>query len=75
MSERKIDRLRALMVAEDWPAALSLAAKFPRLGEHEERITRGDAACKRPDFYRQIKRDPAALVADGIAALRERYDG
>lgn len=71
---KKIDELRAYMRAGNWRAALSLAAKFPRLGDHKVRIQRAWEAYARPDFQRQLGRDPAALIADGIAALHERYD-
>lgn len=71
--ETKLSKLLAYMEAEDWRAALKLAASFGRLGEHEVRIRKGWEACARPDFQRQIGRDPEAIVADGIEALKERY--
>ncbi len=73
MAEKKIDQLRALMAAGDWRAALAMAAKFKRNGEHAHAITRAYDAYQRPDFQRQIGRDPERLIADGIAALEARY--
>ena len=73
MPPKKIETLRAYMAAGDWRAALRLAAAFPRLGEHKARIERGWEAAARPDFQRQLGRNPEVLMADGIAALRERY--
>jgi len=73
MGERKIDTLVSLMRTGDWPAALSLASKFPRLGPHGAAIKRAHAACCWPDFYRQLGRDPEGLVRTGIQALKERY--
>ena len=70
---RKIDTLRRLIAAGDWRRALRLAAAFPRLGDHAVAIRRGWSAASNPDFYRQIGKNPDALVAAGIAALRERY--
>jgi hypothetical protein len=70
---RKIDALRAYMAAEEWDAALRLAASWPRLGAHELAIRRGWEACARPAFQRQLGRCPVALRDAGIAALRERY--
>jgi hypothetical protein len=61
------------MEAGEWHEALRLAASWPRLGEHKRRIEQGWAAMSRPDFYRELGHDPDALVADGVAALRERY--
>jgi hypothetical protein len=73
MPEKKIDILRGKMAAGDWPAALSLASKFPHLGKHKEAITRAYNALTNPGFYRQIGKNPEALVAAGIKALAERY--
>jgi hypothetical protein len=70
---KKIDILRDYMWQGDWRAALSLAAKFPRLGEHKCAITQGDAALKNPGFYRQIGKDPEQLKQAGVAALKARY--
>lgn len=71
---RKIDELRALMAAGDWRSALSLASKFARLGKHEKEIRAGHEAMQRPEFQRQLGRDPDKAIAAGIAALKERYD-
>ena len=71
--KKKIEILHEHMDADEWHQALRLAASWPRLGQHRERIQRGWEAKARPEFYRQIGRDPDALVADGIQALRERY--
>ena len=73
MPEKKIDILRRHMAAGEWRAAISLASKFQDLGAHKARILRAQEALARPEFQRQIGRDPEALIADGIAALKERY--
>ena len=71
--QTKIAQLRAMAAAGDWPAALRLAAKFPRLGEHGPAIKRAHEAIAHPAFWRHIGKDPEALVLAGIEALRERY--
>lgn len=71
--KRKIDELREMMAAEDWHAALRLAARFPRLGEHKEPIQTGWSALTNPGFYVQIRKDPETLVEEGIQALKARY--
>jgi hypothetical protein len=70
---KKIDLLRGYMSAGSWHAALHMAARFPRLGGHKVRITRAWDALANPRIYREMGRDVDALVADGIAALKERY--
>lgn len=69
----KITLLRAAMAAGNWKAALSIAAKFPRLGEHGPAITRAHNALLRPGFYRQIRQNPETLIEAGKAALIDRY--
>jgi len=71
--QTKRARLLALMQAEDWRAALRLAASFPELGAHRAAIVRAHEAGWRPGFSRALGRDPEADIAAGIAALRARY--
>lgn len=70
---RKIDRLRDLMRAGRWDAALALAARWPRLGDHAQAIRLGHEAAAHPGFYRQLGKDPEQMREAGITALRERY--
>lgn len=70
---KKVEQLKELMTAGEWSKALSLAAKFPRLGEQKERISIAYAATRNPLFYSQIGKNPATLIDEGIAALRERF--
>ena len=70
---RKLDAVLAAMRAEDWPLAISLAAKFPSLGDEKTAIMKANEAVKRPAFQRSIGRDPQELIQDGIAALKRRY--
>lgn len=70
---RKLDAVKAAMAREDWPEAIRLAAKFPRLGAQATAIMRAHEALARPAFQRQLGREPSELIEAGIAALRERY--
>ncbi len=70
---RKLDAVLAAMRADNWREAILLAAKFPRLGAQEKAITRAREALLRPDFQKQLGREPAALIEAGKAALIERY--
>ena len=71
--ETKLEKLKSCAAMGDWPSALRIAVRFPRLGADKVRIERGWEAIARPAFMRQIGKDPDALVADGIAALKSRY--
>lgn len=70
----KLSILRGLMERGAWGDALRLAAKFPRLpADHEIAIRRGAEALKRPDFYRQVGKDPDRLIEDGVLALTATF--
>jgi len=69
----KLSILQNLMAAGRLVEALKLAAKFPQLGPQKAAITRGADALNHPRFYEQLGKNPADLVAAGIAALKERY--
>ena len=72
--ETKLSKLKAAAAAGDWRQALRIAARFPELGDHKAAIKRGHEAYENGRFYQQIGRDPEALIADGIAALKDRYN-
>jgi hypothetical protein len=69
----KIDILREYMNAERWEDAIKFAAKFPQLGDERNVILSAKDAINNPGFYRQIKKDPAALIEAGRLALLRRY--
>jgi hypothetical protein len=62
------------MAANDWPRAFSIASKFARLGPQRAAIMRAQSAALSPGLYRQLGRDPAAIIEAGKAALRERFE-
>ena len=70
---KKIDTLRNLMNDSKWKEALSLASKFPRLGEEKEIITRAHGCIVNPSFYKQIGIDIDASIQLGINALKSKY--
>lgn len=69
----KISEVRAAVAANDWRKALSIAAKFPQLGEHKKAIVTAHECLAHPGFYRQLGKDEAALIEAGKAAMCERY--
>lgn len=71
--ETKISKLKAAAANSDWHLALRIAAKFPRLGEHQAAIKRAHECVSNPAFYRQLGRCPDECINAGIAALRARY--
>lgn len=73
--ETKTDKLLGMMRDGDWPGALSLAKTFRLLGDQRDTIHRAHDARVHPGFYRQIGKDPDALVSAGIGALQRLYAG
>lgn len=71
--EKKIDQLTKLMKNNEWEKAVKMAAKFPRLGEHKQIITRASSALLSPNMYLSMGKNPNELFNAGIAALQERY--
>ena len=65
--------IRELMTAGDWRGAISIAAGHNNLGPHKEPIQRAWSAYTRPEFYREIGKDPKKLIAVGIAAMVDRF--
>lgn len=70
----KISTLREYMQAGEWGKAISLAAKFPRLGAHRSAILDAQMALTNPGFCRGIKKDPATLIEAGKQALIAAYN-
>lgn len=65
--------IRQLLEAGRSREALLKAAKMRDLGEQGPHILSAREAYQRPDFQRQLGKDPNALIVDGLAALRERF--
>jgi hypothetical protein len=70
----KLAALVAAVHAHDWPTAFRIAARFPRLGPERVAIVRAHEACVRPDFYREVGKDPELLIAEGKAAIFSKYE-
>ncbi|MBT3923196.1 MAG: hypothetical protein HOF21_11540 [Nitrospina sp.] len=71
--ETKLSKLKKLMAKDDWKRALSIASKFPRLGEHKSDIQRGHQAYVNPRSYEQLGFDITELQDKGRKALIARY--
>jgi hypothetical protein len=72
--QTKLSKVQAAIAADDWPRAFSIASKFARLGPQRAAIMRAQSVALSPGLYRQLGRDPAALIEQGNAAMRERFE-
>lgn len=68
--QTKLAILQGHMAAGDWKAALCLAGSWP---DACDAVRKGREGIMRPDFQRQLGRDPEALVEAGKAALQARF--
>ncbi len=69
----KLEQLKHQMNKGNWRKALSIAAKFPRLGDDKDTIALAHEAYEHPQFYKQLGHDIDALISNGIDALIKRY--
>jgi hypothetical protein len=67
------EQVRQLLRAGKLREAVCFAARFPQLGKQRDRILSAREAFNRPEFQRELGRDPEALIRDGVEALREKY--
>ena len=74
MLQTKLSQVQAAMDAGDWPRAFSIASKFARLGPQKAAIMRARSAALSPGLYQQLGRDPAKVIEEGKAAMRERFE-
>lgn len=74
MAIDEIGKIRRQWVEGDREGALVTAARLNGLGKERDAIQRGRAAQMNPELYRQMGKDPEALVARGIEAVRRRFD-
>lgn len=72
--QSKLAQLRAAWNCGDAYRALQIAARFHDLGPERNAILTAWGALQNPGLYRQMEKNPAALVAAGKAALAARYD-
>lgn len=71
--QTKSSAIRNAIDAGDWQLALRLAARLPQLGVHGPAIKRAHECYSNAAFYRQLGRDPDALIEAGKAAVLDRF--
>jgi hypothetical protein len=73
MPEPKLDTIRAAWVAGDKIGALRIASRFWDRSPETKAFKRAWDAHSNPGFYRQIGKDPEAVMADGLNALARKF--
>ena len=67
----KRDQIKAALDTGDYKLAFGIASKFPSLGRLRSPILDGHLAVTRPEFLKQIKKNPEMLKTLGLVALRQ----
>lgn len=71
--ETKLQTLKNAAAAGNWKKAISIAARFPRLGAYRDAILEAHGAYTNPRFLVQIGRDVDACIEAGKLALIAAY--
>jgi lipopolysaccharide biosynthesis regulator YciM len=70
----KLDTLKEAFLNKDYKKAISIASKFPRLGNEKEAIKLAQDCITNPSFYKQMGYDINKCVNNGIIALANKYE-
>jgi hypothetical protein len=71
--DNKTNQIRAAWAAGDKLAALRIASKFWDRSPETKAFKRGWDAHSNPGFYRQIKKDPAAITQAAYDAMQRKF--
>jgi len=71
--ENKSDKIRAALANGDTRKAISLASKFFDRSDETQLYKQAQAAIGNPGFYRQIGKDPDAIIAAAVESLTHRF--
>jgi hypothetical protein len=71
--QTKLQTLKDAAYCGDWQKAFSIAARFPRLGDHRNAVLDAHSAYTNPRFLVQVGRDVDACIAAGKLALINAY--
>ena len=70
----KLDTLKEAFIAKDYKKAISIASKFPRLGNEKDVIKLAQDCITNPSFYKQLGYSIDDSVKAGINALSIKYN-
>lgn len=71
--ETKLSKLKTALENGDIAKAISIAAKFPNLGQERNAILDAHTAITNPRWVKGLGKDVEVCIANGISALRLRY--
>lgn len=69
----KADQIRDALAGGDVERAISIASRFFDRSEKTRLYKQAQSATQNPAFYRQIGKDPEAIIAAALSDLRARF--
>lgn len=69
----KSDQIRDALAGGDDARAISIASRFHDRGEQTRLYKQAQSAAQNPAFYRQIGKDPDAIIAAALSDMRGRF--
>jgi len=70
----KLDKLKEAFKNKDFNKAISIASKFPRLGEEKHAIKLAQDCITNPAFYKQLGYNIENKIKEGINAIAKKYE-
>lgn len=72
--DTKLSQIKKNAATGNWAKAINIASKFPDLGEQRNAILDANLAITNPRWVAGLGKDINKSVADGILALKVRYN-
>lgn len=69
----KLETLKEEFLKGNYAKAISIASKFPRLGDEKDVIMLAQGCITNPSFYKQIGKDIDKCIYAGVQALSNKY--
>lgn len=73
MIESKTSKIKNHIEAGDYKKAISIASKFFDKSDRTKLYKQAQSAINNPSFYRQIGKDPDAIINEAIKTLSLEY--
>lgn len=70
----KLETLKQEFLKGNFKKAISIASKFPRLGDEKDTIKIAQDCITNPSFYKQMGYDIEQIIDDAIFALGNKYN-
>lgn len=71
--ETKTQKIKDLLNKGDLKKAISIASKFFDRGDDTAIFKTAQSAMQNPNFYKQIGKNPEALISKAESRLKERF--